>query len=41
MTKDVLLFIKGLQFESGNDAGDLETVTAAEYYKKNNHHYVI
>ena len=41
MTKDVLLFIKGLQFESEDETNDLETVTAAEYYKKNNNHYVI
>lgn len=41
MTKDVLLSIRGLQFEGENDASDLETITAAEYYKKNNHHYVI
>ena len=36
MTKDVLLSIKGLQFEGENDASDLETITAAQYYKKNN-----
>ena len=41
MTKEVLLSIKGLQFEGENDASDLETVTAAEYYKKNDSHYVI
>ncbi len=41
MTKDVLLSIRGLQFEGENDAGDLETITAAEYYKKNNNHYII
>ena len=41
MKKDVLLFIKGLQFESEDETNDLETVTAAEYYKKNNNHYVI
>ncbi len=41
MTKDVLLSIRGLQFEGENDANDLETITAAEYYKKNNNHYVI
>lgn len=40
MTKEVLLSIQGLQF--GNDnSGSLETITAAEHYKKNNHHYVI
>lgn len=41
MTKEVLLSIKGLQFEGENDANDLETVTAAQYYKKNDNHYVI
>ncbi|WWR16070.1 DUF1934 domain-containing protein [Lachnospiraceae bacterium JLR.KK008] len=41
MTKDVLLSIKGLQFEGANDISDLETITAAEYFKKNNNHYVI
>lgn len=41
MTKEVLLSIRGLQFEGGNDTNDLETVTAAEYYKKNDSHYVI
>ena len=41
MTKDVLLSIRGLQFEGDNDANDLETITAAEYFKKNDSHYVI
>lgn len=41
MTKEVLLSIRGLQFEGANDANDLETITAAEYYKKNDSHYVI
>lgn len=41
MKTDVLLSIKGLQFEGENDANDLETITAAEYYKKNDSHYVI
>ena len=41
MTKDVILSIRGLQFEGENEAGDLETITAAQYYKKNNNHYVI
>lgn len=41
MTTDVLLSIRGLQFEGENDANDLETITAAEYYKKNDSHYVI
>lgn len=41
MTKEVLLSIKGLQFEGEHDTNDLETVTAAEYYKKNDSHYVV
>ena len=41
MTKDVLLSIKGLQFEAENEAADLETITAAQYYKKNDSHYII
>lgn len=42
MEKEVLLTLKGLQFtmdEEGTQA--LETITAAEYYKKNDSHYVI
>jgi len=41
MTKEVLLAIKGLQFDAGSDDTDIETVTSAEYYKRNNSHYVI
>lgn len=41
MTKDVLVAIKGLQFEAGQEDMDIETVMAAEYYKRNNSHYVI
>lgn len=41
MTKDVLVSIQGLQFEAGSDDNGLETITAAQYYKKNDHHYVI
>lgn len=41
MTKDVLLAIKGLQFDGSEEDTEIETVTAAEYYKKNNSHYVI
>lgn len=41
MTKEVLLAIKGLQFSNVQEDTDIETVTAAEYFKKNNSHYVI
>jgi len=41
MTKEVLLAIRGLQFDVMAEESDIETVTAAQYYKKNNSHYVI
>lgn len=41
MTKEVLLAIKGLQFSENDEESSIETVMAAEYYKKNNSHYVI
>jgi len=41
MTKNCLLAIKGLQFDASEEDMEIETVTAAEYYKKNNSHYVI
>lgn len=40
MTKEVLLAIKGLQFD-GNSQEDLLTVLPAEYYERNGKHYVI
>lgn len=42
MEREVLLALKGLQFavdEEGAQA--LETITPAEYYKKNDSHYVV
>lgn len=42
MTKDVLLSLRGLQFDVISADGDkIETITAAEYYKRNDSHYVI
>lgn len=41
MTKDVLIAIKGLQFDSDNDESNVETVTTAQYYERNNSRYVI
>lgn len=41
MTKDVLVSLKGLQFSLAEEETHVETVTAAEYYRKNNSHYVI
>ena len=46
MTKDVLLKISGLHYETAEAAGDdenepIEVITPASYYYKNNKHYVI
>lgn len=41
MTKEVLVAIKGLQFDGFSDETEIETVTAGEYYKRNNSHYVV
>lgn len=44
MTKDVLISIKGLQFEQSanmNDDNPIEVITKGDYYKKNGKHYVI
>lgn len=40
MTKDVLLSIKGLQF-NGTEKTDLATIQMAQYYLKNGKHYFI
>lgn len=41
MTKDVLLAIRGLQFDVNQDENKIETINFAEYYNKNNKHYII
>lgn len=41
MTKEVLLSLKGLQLENGDGSQELETITAADYYRKNGNHYVL
>lgn len=42
MTKDVLLSLRGLQFDTTSEDGDkIETITPAEYYKRNDSHYVL
>ena len=41
MTKNVLLAIKGLQFDGSPENAEIETVTSAEYYIRNNSHYLI
>lgn len=41
MTKEILLSMKGIQLDSIGEESNIETVTKAEYYKRNNSHYVI
>ncbi len=39
MTKDVIVSVKGLQFENENEP--VEIVTKGTYYNKNNRHYIL
>lgn len=40
MTKEVLLALKGLQFD-GSSQEDMTTILPAEYYKRNGKHYLV
>lgn len=41
MTKDVMLSIRGMQFDQGPDSEEIETIQWGQYYKKNDTHYII
>lgn len=42
MTKDVLVSVNGLQIARENEEAEpIEVITAGDYYKKNNKHYII
>ena len=41
MTKEIILSIKGLQTGVDEDAQGTEVIALADYYKKNDSHYVI
>lgn len=41
MTKEVLVSLKGLQFESVTGSDAIETITRGEYYKKNDSHFLL
>lgn len=41
MTKEVLLSITGMQFDLSEEESDIQVVTTAEYYKRNNSHFVL
>lgn len=41
MTKDVLIFVRGLQFMEGGGEDDIETVQQGEYYFRNGSHFLL
>lgn len=41
MTKEVMIAIRGLQFDQEQDSDEIETIQPGEYYKRNGAHYVI
>ena len=41
MTKEVMVSIKGLQFDQSADSEEIEAIQWGQYYKKNGTHYVI
>ncbi len=41
MTKDVLVSIRGMQFDAGEDGEKIESIQRGEYYQKNDTHYVM
>ena len=41
MTKEVLLAITGMQFDLTAEESNIQTITTAEYYERNNSRYVL
>ena len=41
MTKEVMVSIRGLQFDQEMDSEEIETIQWGQYYKKNDTHYII
>ena len=41
MTKEVMISIRGIQFENGQDGEKIESIQMGEYYNKNNTHYIL
>ena len=41
MTKDVMISIRGLQFDSEQDGERIESIQKGEYYKKEDTHYIL
>ena len=41
MTKDVLIAIKGMQFEGAEDPEEIEVIQRGQYYERNGSHYLM
>ena len=41
MTKDVLIAIRGMQFEGAEDPEAIEVIQKGQYYQKNGSHYLV
>lgn len=41
MTKDVMLTIRGLQFDQGPESEEIETIQWGQYYEKNGSRYIL
>ena len=41
MTKDVLIAIKGMQFEGAEDPEEIEVIQRGTYYERNGSHYLL
>ena len=41
MTKDVMISIRGIQFDNGQGGEKIESIQMGEYYNKNNTHYIL
>ena len=41
MTKDVMLTIRGLQFDQGPESEEIETIQWGQYYEKNGYRHII
>ncbi|MDD6202597.1 MAG: DUF1934 domain-containing protein [Lachnospiraceae bacterium] len=41
MTKDVMISIRGMQFEGAADADNIEVIQRGRYYRRNGMHYLV
>ena len=41
MTKEVMISIRGIQFDNGQDGEKIESIQKGEYYLKNDTHYIM